>query len=82
MLVEQEQPQLTVGAMRSIDDLLITFDFDSQAEWETKPVGSYAPNPFGLYDMHGNVFEFCQDRWHNGYEKVLQLMVVLGLTLI
>ncbi|WP_373545155.1 formylglycine-generating enzyme family protein [Chamaesiphon sp.] len=44
------------------------FDFDSQAELATKPVGSYAPNAFGLYDMHGNVFEFCQDRWHNDYE--------------
>ncbi len=35
---------------------------------ETKPVGSYYPNAFGLYDMHGNVYELCQDAWHDHYE--------------
>ena len=32
---------------------------------QTLPVGSFPPNPFGLYDMHGNVREWVEDCWRN-----------------
>lgn len=34
---------------------------------QTQPVGSYPPNAWGLYDMHGNVNEFVADCWNDSY---------------
>lgn len=34
---------------------------------QTVPVRSFSPNPYGLYQVHGNVLEWCEDVWHRSY---------------
>jgi len=44
--------------------------FHGNASKRTHKIGEKAPNAFGIHDMHGNVWEWCEDVWHGSYADI------------
>jgi len=43
--------------------------FNENSRGETHAVGDKKPNPWGIYDIIGNVWEWCEDVWHSRYDN-------------
>lgn len=62
-----EFPMDELQAVQTLEKLVDSGD-EAGRKSQPTPVGTYPPNAWGIYDMHGNVDEWCEDVWHANYE--------------